>query len=146
MRRRVAVALAALALLASASCSEDPSALLGRTWVLDPSVVATMQIEVPAGTRVDLVFADDGSIRGIAACNDYGATYEADGADLSFGQISVTAKACEPDSMMELETAYLDLLAQTDSYQVAGDGTSLILSGGPIALGFTEEGSEPSRD
>jgi heat shock protein HslJ len=142
--RRVIVALCLIGLLPS--CSEDPQALLGRTWILDPSSIAILGIEVPAGTRVDLVFQDDGTAAGTAGCNTYGAGYDASGADLSFDEIRVTAMACQPSSLMTLEAGYLDLLAQTDSFQIASAGSSLILSGGPRPLGFTAEGSEPARD
>jgi heat shock protein HslJ len=142
--RRAFVALCLLTLMPA--CSEDPQALLGRTWILDPSAIATLGIEVPAGTRVDLVFREDGTAGGTAGCNTYGAGYEASGADLSFDEIRVTAMACQPDSLMTLEQGYLDLLAQTDSFQIAAEGTSLILSGGPHPLGYTAEGSVPTRD
>jgi heat shock protein HslJ len=128
----------------AAGCTEDPADLGGRTWVLDPSSVAAMGLQVPAGTRVDLTFEGDRA-SGTAACNTYSAGFVAAGADLSFDQIVATTRACE-DALMTLERRYLEILAATDSYEVEADGSSLIVSGGPQPLAFTAEGSEPDRD
>ena len=142
--RRAVLVLVGFVLL-SASCTEDPGQLEGRVWILDPSTVAQMGLQVPAGTRVDLRFEGGADANGTAACNTYSATYDAQGADLTFGQIVATTRACE-DAIMTLEQRYLEILAGTDSYEVKADGSSLILSGGPQPLAFTAEGSEPDRD
>jgi heat shock protein HslJ len=141
--RRAVLVLVSLVLL-SASCTEDPGQLQGHVWILDPSTVAQMGLQVPAGTRVDLRF-EGADADGTAACNTYSATYDAEGADLRFGQIVATTRACD-EAIMALEQRYLEILAGTDSYEVEADGSSLILSGGPQPLAFTAEGSEPDRD
>lgn len=126
------------------SCTADPGALLDRVWVLDPSTVAAMGLQVPAGTRIDLRFLG-GRAEGSAACNTYSAAYTAEGADLSFDEIVVTTRACD-EAIMALEQRYLETLAQTDSFEAEVDGSSLILSGGQQPLAYTAEGSEPDRD
>ena len=142
--RRAPVLVLGMVLLLATACSEDPSRLAGPTWILDPSTIAALGIQVPAGTRVDIRF-EDGRASGTAGCNTYSATYRADGADLSFDQIVATTRACD-DALTALETDYLDRLAQTDSFQFSGSGASLILSGSSKPLGYTAEGSVPDRD
>ena len=142
--RRAPVLVLGLLLLIATSCSEDPARLVGPTWILDPSTIAALGIQVPAGTRVDIRF-EDGQASGTAGCNTYSATYVADGADLTFDRIVATTRACD-DALTALETDYLDRLAQTDSFQFGGSGASLVLSGSSEPLGFTAEGSVPDRD
>jgi heat shock protein HslJ len=142
--RRLVVLLALPAVLLT-TCSEDPGELTGATWVLDPATIATsMGLQVPAGTRVDITFAD-GTASGTAGCNTYSATYRAEGADLTFEQIVATTRACD-EPLMDLEQRYLEILAATDSFDVDDDGATLVLSGGATPLGYTAEGREPVRD
>ena len=142
--RRATTLVLALLLLAATACTEDPSRLVGPTWILDPSTIARLGIQVPAGTRVDIRF-EGGQASGTTGCNTYTASYVADGADLSFSEIVATTRACDP-ALTTLEVDYLDRLAQTDSFQFAGTGASLILSGSSEPLGYTAEGSSPDRD
>jgi heat shock protein HslJ len=88
---------------------------------------------VPDQSRVDLQF-QDGQFRGRSACNNYGGDYEADDGTISFGQMQMTAMACE-DQVMGLESAYLDALGAATGYQISDAG--LVLTGGQVALTFT---------
>ncbi len=111
----------------------DPSRLEGVEWVLDAASTGSLVDKVPDQSRVDLQF-QDGEIRGKAACNSYGGSYEADDGSISFGEMMQTAMGCEED-VLALESAYLDALGASTGYQVSDAG--LVLTGGQVALTFT---------
>jgi hypothetical protein len=139
MTRRRLAAAAALPLLLVA-CSGDPAKLHGVRWVLDPSSIARLGVEVPAGTIVDLVFAD-GSLHGNSGCNDYEGSYDAGNGSLDLGDIQVSAKSCEDPAVVTLDAAYLEAFATMDGWRVGetSDGRpSLTLTGSSeVALRYT---------
>ena len=121
--------------------SGSPSGLQGVTWVLDRGSIDGLVATAPADARVDIRFEAD-EVGGRSGCNSYGGTYEADGAELSFGALGGTEMACEPASLMELETAYLAALGQVRTYRATDD--ELVLTGGGARLAFApEEPAEP---
>jgi heat shock protein HslJ len=92
---------------------------------------------VPKDARVDLRF-QDGEAQGRSGCNTYGGSYDAKGdGSISFGQMSMTAMACD-DPVMALESAYLAALQAVSGFQVTGSG--LVLTGGTVALSFSSGG------
>jgi heat shock protein HslJ len=119
-----------------ADAGTDPAALEGVDWELDAASAGSLVDRVPAGAQVSLRFGD-GQAHGRSACNDYGASYEADDGVLSFGQMQMTAMACE-ERVMALEAVYLDALSKVSGYQVSTAG--LALTGGEVVLTFTDAG------
>jgi heat shock protein HslJ len=90
------------------------------------------------GTEVTATFADDGTLTGSSGCNDYRATYTADGGAIEIGALAGTRKACpEPAGVMEQEQAYLEALALAARYQVEGLNLTLLRPDGTIAATFT---------
>jgi heat shock protein HslJ len=71
-----------------------------------------------AGAPVSLAFTDDGTLRGIAGCNDYQADYEVEDDVVTIRSIVSTESACsEPDGVMAHEAAYLDTLELVLSFE-----------------------------
>ncbi len=105
----------------------------GVEWVLDAASAGALVDEVPDQSRVDLQF-QDGQFRGRSACNNYGGDYQADDGTISFGQMQMTAMACD-DPVMALESAYLEALGAATGFQISDAG--LVLTGGQVALTFT---------
>jgi heat shock protein HslJ len=140
---------AALLLLLPAACSGDPGKLVGHRWVLDPASIARLQVEVPAGTIVDLRF-EEADLSGTSGCNRYGASYEAGNGSLDLGQIQLTMMACEDPALSDLEAAYLEAFATVGGWRVgvAGDERpSLTLTGDDgVELRYTavDEAPQPS--
>jgi heat shock protein HslJ len=87
-----------------------------------------------AGSEPTLSF-EDGQVSGTAGCNHYGGSYEVDGDKLSFGTMFMTEMWCEAEGVMDVESAYLELLGQAESYQVV-DGVLTIFSGPQQTLTF----------
>jgi len=145
--RRAGVAIASCALLTLLACASNDSAgdattggdLTGVTWVLDHASMMTLVDTVPTGARIDIRF-DGAEVQGRAACNSYGGGYEADASTgaLSFSDLASTQMACDPP-LMDLESAYLGAIGDVTGYQVTGNQTGLVLTGGTAALTFTPE-------
>lgn len=144
MRRAgAAIASCALATLFACASSDAPGGattggdLTGVTWVLDHASMMTLVDAVPTGARIDIAF-DAIDVHGQAACNSYGGGYEADASagSLSFSDLASTQMACDPP-LMDLEAAYLGAIGDVTGYQVTGNQTGLVLTGGTAALTFT---------
>lgn len=145
--RRVGVAIASCALLMSFACSSNSSSsggsspggdLTGVAWVLDDASMMTLVDSVPNDARIDIAF-DGTQVHGRSACNTYGGSYEAnsDEGTLTISQLAGTQMAC--GNLMDLESAYLAALGDVTGYQVTGDQTGLLLTGGTAALTFVPE-------
>jgi len=146
--RRVGVAIASCMLLTLFACSSDGSSnggsspggdLTGVTWVLDNASMMTLVDTVPKDARIDIAF-DGTQVHGRSACNGYGGGYEADSeaGTLTFSDLASTQMACD-GPLMSLESAYLAALGDVTGYQVTGDQTGLLLTGGTAALTFVPE-------
>lgn len=104
--------------------------LEGRTWVAEEIAVDGAMTPVVANTVVTATF-EDGSVSGIASCNNYFGGYEVDGDAITFGALGSTLMACEP-TVMDQEQAYLAALAGADRFSV--DGSTMTLYSGDAAL------------
>lgn len=127
--------LFALLFSACGGLGQDTS-LEGTSWQL-------IHIEnhvIPPGANVTINF-QDGQASGIAACNHYGGeyTYTLSG-DFTIGQMMTTLMACLDNGMMELESAYLQVLGGVSSAKV--DGAQLILMGDQGQLVFRSTGNQ----
>lgn len=143
--RRVAIAVvvaaAALVLVAcggddgSDPGTQDPSALEGKDWVLTQMLTAGGQTEI---VDVGVSASFDGStISGSSGCNRYNASYEASGAEISFGPISGTQMAC-PEAESSTEARFLQLLEGVGSYEVSGRSMSMNDADGTPVLQFMQ--------
>ncbi|MCV2395231.1 META domain-containing protein [Actinotalea sp. M2MS4P-6] len=138
MRRLLIVAtLGGVAALAACSSGGDGSGSgtldLTGTWTLQSGSTSAGEIAVTPDAPVTMDVADDGTVSGTSACNQYTTAVEVDGTDVSFGPAGVTMMAC-PDAVMAVETAYLGALADVSSGE--RDGDSLVLTGGGAELVF----------
>lgn len=78
------------------------------------------------GTQISLAFRSDGTLLGVAGCNDYGADYQVEGEQLVIGSIAHTETACkEPDGVMAQEADYLAVIQRVGAY--ASTMTGLVL-------------------
>jgi heat shock protein HslJ len=123
--------------------------LEGPTWSLLAFIGPNPYAEEPEswpipnglllGTTIDLTL-EDGTARGSAGCNSYGAAYSRAGSSLSFETIHFTEMAClDPAGIMEQEAHYLEFLAAITSYHIYGDRLWLETDDGQ-ALAFSATG------
>jgi len=146
-RRRSAIAVSLVAFgLVLAACggddgsgsdgdTQDPAALQGEAWILTQMLTAGGQTEI-VDVGVNASF-DGTTISGVSGCNRYNASYEATGAQISFGPIAGTKMACpEPES--STEARFLQLLEGVASYEVDGRAMSMNDADGTPALQFMQ--------
>lgn len=102
------------------------------TWQLTWYGGGTAPLE---GAPFSLAFRPDGTLGGIAGCNDYSADYSVDGTELEIGPIARTEKAClKPEGVMSQESEYLDTLQQARAFTTTLVGLELLdADGTPIA-------------
>jgi len=102
-------------------------------------------ITVMAGTELTANFSEAGQLSGSAGCNDYSATYETDGNNISIGPIAVTQKMCVDAEMMEQESKYLAALETAASYKLIANSMSLHREDGATAVNFQRLDSQGDR-
>jgi len=82
-----------------------------------------------AGSEITALFGDDGTLSGVAGCNNYTGGYTASDGALSIGLTATTMKFCaEPEGVMDQESLYLALLTTVATYTVE-DGELMLADG-----------------
>ena len=115
--------------------TQDPAALEGESWILTQMLTAGGQTEI-VDVAVSASF-DGTKISGNSGCNSYNASYEATGAQISFGPIAGTKMAC-PEPEGNTEARYLQLLEGVASYEVSGRSMSMNDADGTPVLQFMQ--------
>jgi heat shock protein HslJ len=141
----VIVPIAALAVLlpacggddegGSETAAQDPADLEGKPWVLTQMLDASGDTQiVDIGVNAEF---DGSAISGVSGCNQYNASYEASGSEISFGPIAGTQMACEPE-VMAIEGRYLQLLSEIGSFRISGRSMSMNDTAGTPVLQFSQ--------
>lgn len=117
----------------------EPQPLTGTTWQLHAyNNGKGGVVSVLAGSEITAVFGADGKVSGSAGCNNYSASYQVEGSNISFDASVTTRMACqEPQGVMEQESAYLAALESAAAYQITGDKLEMTTAAGTQALTFT---------
>jgi heat shock protein HslJ len=134
VRRRSGVTIVSFALSAtllvacggdddgSGAPAQDPNALEDASWVLTEMADAAGDVQA---VDVEVTASFDGStISGTSGCNQYNASYQATGNEISFGPIAGTQMAC-PGDEMAIEARYVQLLREVATFQVDGGSLSM---------------------
>jgi heat shock protein HslJ len=127
--------VAVVALLALAGCAATPAEKVDQfdgSWVLESATDAAGAFELDPEHPVTLEFGE--ATGGTAACNQYGVTLLTTATGVTASDLSQTEMACEPASVMEIESRYLAALAAVDD---GSSGEELVLRGPEIELVFT---------
>ncbi|GAB7015541.1 hypothetical protein JCM10550A_09080 [Methanogenium cariaci] len=110
--------------------------LNGTNWQLTSYDNGTDgMVSVIEGSKITLIFDDEGRIAGTAGINRYFASYEANGDALTFGVAGSTMMA-GPEDLMTQEGTYLKLLNETATFSGVGDELKLYDSDGKVLLVF----------
>jgi len=105
----------------SACTSQVPSTTLeNTTWVLESYGKQGNLQAVLEGNKISAVFKmDEGTVNGSAGCNNYFASYELNGNQLSISDVGATRMFCgEPEGLMEQEDQYITLLQGAKTFQI----------------------------
>ena len=79
---------------------------------------------------------DGSTMSGVSGCNQYSASYDATGNEISVGEIAGTLMAC-PEDAMAVEDQYRQLLAEVTTFEVSGSSMSMSDSEGTPVLRFS---------
>lgn len=96
-------------------------------------------VSVAAGSTVSLAFGSDGRASGSAGCNNFTASYTADGSSLRFGPAAATRKMCAEAGVMEQEAAFLKALESVATSRVEADKLELRTADGALAAAFMRD-------
>ncbi len=104
-------------------CGGDPASLLqGGEWTVEDIGGAGMV----DGSRATLNFDADGQLSGSGSCNRYSGSYRLSGEGLSVSsKTAMTLMACVP-ALMQQESRFMQLLAQTRRFRFAADGALIL--------------------
>jgi heat shock protein HslJ len=109
---------------------------LAGNWVLtgfgDPAAPQT-PVE---GAPINATFSVEG-LGGRAGCNSYSANFQYNNFTLTISPIISTLMACE-ESIMQVETAYLNALQTATRYEVSGETLRIFYEGGELTFTAVE--------
>lgn len=122
--------------------ASQPVSLTGSLWqALSYNNGKEAVVSLIIGTEITAIFAEDGTLSGSAGCNNYTASYQVDGDQISIGPAASTRKACaEPEGIMEQEMAYLLALETANTYRIEGDRLELRTSDGALVASYQAAG------
>jgi heat shock protein HslJ len=107
--------------------------LVGPRWTVDTLLEGDSASSVPAGAEAYLVIEDTGGAHramGHTGCNQFGGPVEVGAAELTFGDVVTTKKACTGGADT-LERAVLAVLnAPTATYEIEADRLTLLAPDG----------------
>jgi heat shock protein HslJ len=112
--------------------------LAGSSWDVISYNTGTQAVRsVIIDTEITANFGDDGQMTGNAGCNDYFASYEADGENISISGVGMTEKFCmEPEGIMDQESQYLAALETADVYKIEAGRMEMRTSEGSLAVQY----------
>lgn len=110
--------------------------LTGTTWVLD-SLVSGEAVSSVGSEPATLEFTDDGTLTGSTGCRGFGASYAAEGAQVTLTQFGHDDSGC-PEHLATQDEQVLAVLM--DGFTVAIDGNRLTITTGELGLGYTASG------
>jgi heat shock protein HslJ len=101
-------------------------------------------VSVLADTEITATFGSEGKVSGLAGCNNYAASYEISGDQISLGPAAATMMMCpEPAGLMEQEQTYLATLQSASRFDIEGKQLSLYGPDGQVLLSFTAREPTP---
>jgi heat shock protein HslJ len=122
-----------------APAPEDP--LANTQWTLESFGPVDAVEPVVEGSTVTLEFGEGGQAGGTGGCNSYGTTYEVNGNQITFGDITSTLILCEAAGVMDQEGSYFQALQAASQFELANDRLQ-IEYGGEGLLSFVRSGAQ----
>jgi len=116
--------------------------LTGTTWLATGINNGRGGIEtLIAGSIVDAVFGEDGSVIGLAGCNRYRGSWSAVGPSIEVGPLASTRMACaEPEGVMAQEAAFLAAMGRASRYRIDLERLELRDAEGALQVAFETAG------
>jgi len=94
-----------------------------------------------ATTSLSTALFAEGQVSGAGGCNQFTATYEIDGDQITIGPAAATRMFCnEPEGIMDQEQQYFEALGRARSFRLTPDKLELRDEDGSLQVGFRTEG------
>lgn len=116
------------------SSSIGGGALTDTAWIL-----TEIRGEPPLGEAEITLVVDDSTAGGNSGCNYYGGTPQVTVGTFRLDEIVATVRACEDTRLMDQESDYLAILAQTSAWEIEGGELTLRTEAGETLV-FREDG------
>lgn len=118
----------------------ESKSLTGNLWkVIAYNNGKEAVVSVIIGSEITAYFDEEGQVSGSAGCNNYSASYEVSGDNISIGPAITTRMACsDPEGIMDQESAYLGALEMVSSFQFEGDRLILLDDEGRRVVDYQE--------
>jgi heat shock protein HslJ len=112
-------------------------ALSETVWHLESIAEDESVVSILEGTEITAYFAEDGTLSGLAGCNNYSGMYQVDGELIQIELGPLTMMFCDqPEGVMDQEEAYLVVLDSVTSFQIVGDRLMMRDENGQEVLRF----------
>lgn len=126
--------------LAAMFTAAEPATIEGSWQVIGYNNGREAVVSVIIGTELTADFVE-GTVSGSAGCNNYTASYEVGGDQISIGPAATTRMACgEPEGIMEQENEFLAALQTAATYRIDGDRMEMRDESGALAVSFVAAG------
>jgi heat shock protein HslJ len=109
-------------------------ALSGVTWNVININNGQAIVGVMPDAAVTMMFDDEGRVSGTAGCNQYSATFRAEGDTMQFSRAMATRMACPNPELMEQEAAFLRALELVTTLRFESNRIDLLRKDGSIAI------------
>jgi heat shock protein HslJ len=127
-----------------ATFTAQSTSLAGTSWVATGYNNGKQAVvSVVANTEITANFGADGTLSGSAGCNQYTASYQTSGQNITIGPAAATRMACE-QPVMDQETQYLAALSTAATYRIDGNTLELRTADGALAATFQKASNELS--
>ena len=110
-------------------CTNNSEIPVESNWELEYIYSEGNAMEPPQDHNATLAFLKDSKIAGETGCNRFFGEYKSEGNSLSFDKVGSTRMMCP---QMQFETAWLDAIARTGSFEMDQDQMILKDSTGNI--------------
>jgi heat shock protein HslJ len=112
--------------------------LTDTQWVL-----TEIDGEPPLGEAEITLVVDDSTAGGNSGCNYYGGTPHVTVGTFRLVEIVATARACEDARLMDQESEYLAILAETSAWEIEGETLELLAATGErLVFRATDENAQ----
>jgi heat shock protein HslJ len=121
-----------LALSITACLGSDFADSIEGSWQMASGSVNGEAIPV-LDTHPIIITFEEGQVSGTAACNAYGGTFDLDGSNITFSDLTMTEMACTPEETMRAEALFASAITVVDTITLDGQ---LVLSGDGVEMVF----------
>ena len=122
--------------------STGQQVLGGSEWHLVSMGRVGAESSIVPGTKITLMFGNDGRVSGSGGCNNYGGNYRVEGDRITFSQLFSTRRACTNTDANRQEASYLSALEASNRFRLSERRLTIYYDGGRSVLEFASDAPE----